>query len=339
MGRHTTIEERKLIIFHYENNKTFRKISEICNKPLATVQHIIERYKQENRINSKTRISPKKIFTPHDERWIVRKIRENPKLSAPKLTNEVEKYLGKKVNPETVRRVLRKENFNGRVARKKPYISNKNKRLRINYAKEHLNKDIEFWKTVIFSDESKFNLMASDGRVMVWRKPNEELKLKNLQATIKKGGGHVMVWGCVSWNGVGALHFIEGNMNKHMYLDILKQHLKASAEKMGLTNTFRFYQDNDPKHTSYLVKEWLLYNCPNLMKPPPQSPDLNIIENLWAKLETEIRKHTISNKQDLRNALQEEWSKITPDYIRKYVLSIPNRLQLVLRSKGNPTKY
>lgn len=58
-------------------------------------------------------------MTPHDERWIVRKIRENPKLSVPKLTNEVEKYLGKEVNPETVRKVLRKENFHGRVARKK----------------------------------------------------------------------------------------------------------------------------------------------------------------------------------------------------------------------------
>lgn len=201
-----------------------------------------------------------------------------------------------------------------------------NRHLRIAYAKEHLNKCFEFWKTVIFSDEGKYNLMGSDGRINVWRKPNEELKLKNLQATVKKGGGNVIVWGCVSWNGVGTLHFIEGNMNKYMYLDILKQHLKSSAEKMGLGNTFTFYQDNDPKPTSYLVKEWLLYNCPKLMKLPPQSPDLNIIENLWAKLETEIRKHNISNKEDLQNALREEWSKITPEYIRHLVESIPNRL-------------
>lgn len=82
--------------------------------------------------------------------------------------------------------------------------------------------------------------MASDGRVNVWRKPNEELKLKNLQATIKHGGSSVMVWGCVSWHVVGALHFIDGNMNKNMYLNILQQNLKSSAEKMGLKDTLNF---------------------------------------------------------------------------------------------------
>lgn len=68
MGRHSTIEERKLIIFHYNNNKPFRKIAEICNKPLATVQHIIGRFKLEHQIKIKTRVGPRKIFTPQDER-------------------------------------------------------------------------------------------------------------------------------------------------------------------------------------------------------------------------------------------------------------------------------
>jgi len=50
-----------------------------------------------------------------------------------------------------------------------------------------------------------------------------------------------------------------------------------------------------------------LYNCPKAITSPPQSPDLNVNENLWDKLETEIRNHTTSNKDDLKKALREEW--------------------------------
>lgn len=66
---------------------------------------------------------------------------------------------------------------------------------------------------------------------------------------------------------------------------------------------------------------------------------LKIIENLWQKLEIEIRKHDISNKNDLKKALLEEWEKIRPEYTRKLVESMPNRLKAVIRQKGYPTKY
>jgi hypothetical protein len=71
------------------------------------------------------------------------------------------------------------------------------------------------------------------------------------------------------------------------------------------------------KYSSHLVREWCLYNCPKVIKSPPQPPDLNVNENLWAKLETEIRNHATSNKDDLKKALREEWERIGPEYKKK----------------------
>ncbi|KAH8245626.1 hypothetical protein KR032_001767, partial [Drosophila birchii] len=71
-----------------------------------------------------------------------------------------------------------------------------------------------------------------------------------LKPTVKHGGGSVMVWDCMAASRVGYLVFIEGNMDKHMYLKILKDNLEDSAMKLGLEDNFRFYQDNDPKHKS-----------------------------------------------------------------------------------------
>ena len=191
--------------------------------------------------------------------------KKDPKVSAPKLANEISQRTNKVCNPETVRLVLRNNGCNGRVARKKPYINSVNKNKRINFAKKYKSTDISFWKKVLFTDESKFNIFRSDEHSYVCRKPNEELKEKNLKTTVKHGAGSVLVWGCMSASGVGELCIIDGIMDQKKYLSILKQNLRPSVEKLGIQDTFQFYQDNDPKHKAHTVRMWLLYNCPNVL--------------------------------------------------------------------------
>lgn len=251
----------------------------------------------------------------------------------------METEIGKRVHPETVRRVLHRANFHSRIARRKPHISAVNIKKRIAFAKDHILKDEDWWKRVIFAHESKYNLYVSDGRSTVWRRPNEELRKINVKPTVKHGGASVMVWGYMAANGVGELVFLDKIMDQHVYLNILKDNLKKSAENLGLSGLFQFYHDNDPKHTAHLVKLWLLYNCPKVLHPPPQSPDINPIEHLWAKLETEIRQSPIINKEHLKQRIREEWGKISSDYTRKLVESMPKRLKDVIKAKGGPTRY
>lgn len=89
-------------------------------------------------------------------------MKKKPRISAPKLTSEIQKYLNKTVNPETVRIVLRKYKFHGRVARKKPFIGKTNKKIRVEFAEEHSKKNTTFWNRVLFTDESK---LFSEGMV------------------------------------------------------------------------------------------------------------------------------------------------------------------------------
>ncbi|GBL64137.1 Transposable element Tcb1 transposase [Araneus ventricosus] len=229
MGRkksEISIGIRKLTICHWKRGRSERKIGEIVNVSKSTVHNIISKDKKTKSGKNRPRTGHPRCFTEREERWIVRKVICNPKTSAVKLTVKAQQRFNKSVNPETVQNILRKYNFHGRVARRKPFLSKAHRRARLEFAKSYIGKPPEFWNSVLFVDESKFNVFGSDGKQMVWRKPNSELEMKNLTPSVKHGGGSQMVWGCMSAVGVGNLHFIDGIMDKYMYLDILKQNLK-----------------------------------------------------------------------------------------------------------------
>lgn len=291
MGRknkETTEEERQIAVKRFRKGESFKTIAEILNRPISTVKSIIYRFSQSNSYRNKPRRGRPSVLTPADKRQIVRKVKRNPKLSAPRIRSEVENEIGKHVTAQTIRNVLHEAGLNGRTARRKPYISKVNRRKRLAYAKEHVNDGHDFWKKVVFTDESKFNLFKSDGRVTVWRKRNCELDEKNITPTVKHGGGSVLVWGCMSANGVGELCFLGGTMDHRHYINILKTNLPRSVNNMGLAGDYIFTQDNDPKHTALNTKLWLLYNTPHWMVTPPQLPDVNPIENLYTISTTKL---------------------------------------------------
>ena len=196
-------------------------------------------------------------------------------------------------------------------------VSAKNRRQRLEFVKRYINKDYSFWKNVIFTDESKINLFGNDGKINIWRKANQEWKVQNLNPTIKHGKGSVMMWGCVSAVEIGNLEFIERNMDKWSYLNILKMHLKNSAQKLGLLDSFMFYGGNDPKHASRIAQEWLLYNCPKLIHIPAQSPDLNIIEHVWRELKLKVNKREKSSKDQLKAAMRAAWENVHARYTNR----------------------
>ena len=155
---------------------------------------------------------------------------------------------------------------------------------------------LSFWKKILWSDESKFNLKSSDGAQKVLRKAGEAYKLSCVRGTVKYGGGSVMVWGSMAWKGVGKLQFIDTIIDQVQYRNILKQNLKSSARKLRLGSDFTFQQDNDPKHCATKTKEWSAENNVEVLDWPAQSPDLNPIEHLWEILDRKIGDRSFSKK-------------------------------------------
>lgn len=339
MGRQTSIDTRELVIKLRNEGKTMREIGAVIGRSHNTVKKIIDKYQKLNKLENCPKSGRPKKLNQTQIRSIVRKVKNNPSESAVKIAIETSETSGTNVSASTIRRALHANGLHGRVPRKKPLISKKNQKLRLHFARKYENNNISFWNNVLFTDESKFEIFGKRGPVKIWRSKNKEFSEQNVVSTVKHGGGSVMVWGCMAASGVGKLVFIESTMNKIDYLNILKEHLQPSVEKLCLDRTWIFQQDNDPKHTSKIVKEWLLYRTPKQLDHPPQSPDINPIEHLWDHLDRQIRKRDITSKDTLKSVIMEEWQKISSEVTSNLVNSMPKRLQAVIKAKGKQTKY
>jgi len=144
-------------------------------------------------------------------------------------------------------------------------------------------------------------------------KPNEEYNKNCILSTVKHGGGSIMVWGSMSYNGVGVMTVINEIMTKEVYVRLLKENLDKSIKKVGLGRRYIFQQDQDPKYTSNLAKDYFEKKKINVLPWPPQSPVLNAIEHLWSNLKNLLKNGRPSSKKEMQKFLAEEWGNISTE--------------------------
>lgn len=335
MGRakHCTLEERRLILQLRSQNKTYKFISQALQRSECVIARVLKKQCLKE-ISPETRGRPRKTTKTLDKR-IVREAIKNPFSTSFGIKRE----LSLEISTRTIRRRLGEMNLHGRVARKVPQLSKQNIQQRLEFCRSNLNENQNRnWKNILFTDETKINLFGSDGKRYVRRYKNEELNPRCTLGTVKHGGGNIKMWGCFSYSGVGPLYWIKDIMTKEIYLHILETVMLPYAE-MNMPLIWVYQQDNDPKHTAKVVKQWFLKNKIEVLPWPSQSPDLNPIENLWKYLKDRLADKKTSNKEALWKEAQKIWYSIPVEFCQKLIDSMPTRCSAVIKQKGYSTKY
>jgi transposase len=276
------------------------------------------------------------------QRTIVTQITTGKATNAVQAMKHINTIISHPVSSQTVRNVLKKHSFKAVVKKKKPLLSARHRQKRLAFALKYKEWTVEDWKKVIWSDETKINRFGSDGRQWVWKQQGEGLVEKEIQGTVKFGGGNVMVWGCMGWEGVGRLAEVEGRMDANQYVDILEDHLLPSMEDLAIgEEQMIFQQDNDPKHTSKKAQKWMEDKDITLLDWPPQSPDISPIEHLWVHLKDRLNEYPTPAKGvwETWERAVEVWNNIGPEVCQNLIESVPRRLAAVIKAKGGHTKY
>ncbi len=324
-------ELRDRIVARHRSGQGYKKNSAALKVPKSTVASITLKWKTFGMTRTLPRAGRPAKLSYRGRRALVREVKKNPKITVAELQRCI-REMAESCRKSTITAALHQSGLYGRVARRKPLLSAR-------YMKKHLKDSKMVTNKIIWSDETKIELFGLNSKRYVWRKPGTAHHLSNTVPTVKHGGGSIMLWGCFSAAGTGRLVAIKGKMNAAKYRDILDENLLQSAQDLRLSRRFTFQQDNDPKHTAKITKEWLHNNSVTVLEWPSQSPDLNPIEHLWRDLKMAVHQRLPSNLTELERICKEEWQRIPKSRCEKLVASFPKRLMAVLNQKGASTKH
>lgn len=332
-------DQEKAVIFHLQNGLSYRETAKKVKIHYSTVHKVAKRNGIE-RVRNKGGRPPEihEVVT----RNIIRKIVTGKCDTATQAAKMLQQDLDIHVSAQTIRNVLKASGLKAKHKVKKPAISMKNQKKRLDFAKKHQNWTVNDWKQVIWSDETKINRFGSDGRLWCWKSKGEGLSDRTVQPTVKHGGGSVMVWGCMTASGVGHLSKIDGGLDAELYCKILEDELVRTMEYYRMKREDVIFQhDNDPKHTSKKAKKCLQDLGMTVLEWPPQSPDLNPIEHLWDVLKRKLADYPNPPKgiHELWERVEEQWNTITKEECMTLIESMPRRIEAVLKAKGRNTKY
>ncbi|CAK9829693.1 Transposable element Tcb2 transposase [Anthophora retusa] len=329
---------KEQVVNALQNGESISDVSRRFNIAKQTVYCIQKRFQERGHLENKFKSGRPKKTSIRQDRQIRRLSIADPRRTAVEIHRSLIDTDDLDISVRTVRRRLMSFGLRGRHGVKKPLISKKNRMARLKFAQEHLHWSIEDWSNVLFSDESKFKLFGSVGIQWVRRPKGQRFNVRYQIPTVKHGGGSIMVWGCFSGHGVGPLRQIEGIMKKEQYVEILETNMLPHAREI-MDENWIFQHDNDPKHASRAVKNWIRVNNVNVLKWPSQSPDLNPIEHLWEHFKLSIKNEKFVNTAKLYNTLCQKWQNITPAILNNLLKAMPKRMQAVIDSRGYSTKY
>ncbi len=213
------------------------------------MHNIINRFRETGEISVHKGPDRRPLLDAHDLRALRRHCITHCHDSVIDITKWAQEYLQKPLLVNTIHHAICRCQLKLYDAKRKPFVNMVQKRRRALWAKAHLKWTVSKWESVLWSDESKFDILVGNHGRRVLRAKGEEDLPACYQRSVQKPTS-LMVWGCISAYGMGSLHVLEGTTDAERYIKVLEQHMLPSRQRL-------FQQDKAKPHTAAITTAWL----------------------------------------------------------------------------------
>src|SRR5215469_9793508 len=182
-----------------DSGHSVRDIASKVEVSIGTIRNIIKKHRPDA---PKSFGGRKRKLSATDLRHATYLITSGKMDTAVQVTKALKEIKSMDISAETIRWRLRGIGMQPLVKKKRPSLSKRHRRERLDFAIGHKDWTVEDWKKVIWLDQTKINRFGSDGRKWVWKKQGGALSDRLVDGTLKYEGGSLMMWGCFCWDSV-----------------------------------------------------------------------------------------------------------------------------------------
>ena len=328
---------RQRIVFLSQEGRSISQITELLRKEgifttKKTVSCWIFRWSSQSGLVDNPRVGRPSKITADIGKFIEESLKSDDELSSLELHRLVNRKFHVSISAPAIRYFIRKK-LKWILVRNRfrPMISAANKERRLAFAREMISSRDTF-DDVIWTDESTVQLSRHAKYVRIQMDKERELK------PAPKHAVKVNVWAGISKKGATSICIFDSIIDSTLYISILKEFLVPFINSK-FTSGYCFQQDNDPKHTSRLSRQFYEDAEINWWPTPASSPDINPIKCVWHHMKHYISRHVKPlNKRELVEGIEAFWSKMmTPQQCRQYIGHVHKVLPKVVQKGGGIT--
>lgn len=158
----TELDRGKVLGLRLAGN-SMSEISKKLKISKGVVYNTIKRYKNCDSVKSAPRSGRPKTLNEDDQKTLEEIVNQNNRNSSDQIREKFSVATDKEVSTRTIRRSLHELGIHSRIAAVKPLLSQKQRIDRLRWCKRKRNWSVSDWKTVIWSDESRFTIFRNDG--------------------------------------------------------------------------------------------------------------------------------------------------------------------------------
>ncbi len=137
-------ELRDRIVARHRSGQGYKKISAALKVPKSTVASIILKWKTFGTTRTLPRAGRPAKLSYRGRRALVREVKKNPKITVAELQRCI-REMGESCRKSTITAALHQSGLYGRVARRKPLLSARHMKARMEFAKKHLKDSLVWW--------------------------------------------------------------------------------------------------------------------------------------------------------------------------------------------------
>ena len=173
----------------------------------------------------------------------------------------------------------------------------------------------------------------------MWARRREDVP----PAEVDQYSPKLQVWGGISAQGRTRLVFFKGTLTADKYCnDVLRRARPDFSTIFGADNDdWTFVHDGASPHKAASTNTWLTANVANHITSgpsgewPANSPDLNIIEQIWGIIDGELERKRPRSLEALKKRIKQIWRDLDDEIVEKQVAHMKKRLKSIIASGGD----